>query len=219
MLNIYAVFSSPSISDENTSLGEVRSSPQENKTLEMDLVTKPEGHVATQESHLAPMESPFSRTRSATVSGGGRPKIRARRPKKNVSGHQASDSDQTSHDSHMTSSMDSALPLTASNDSSLLAENSPVTPMASVSSAMEDGGEREDVPFRGAMEDGGEREDVPFRGAMEDGGEREDVPSTDGRRITVPITVEDGERVKQQPLKKRDEQFIIKCQVCLGNGM
>lgn len=205
MLNICAVFSSPSISDENTSPGEeVRSSPQENKTLEMDHVTKPEGHMATQESHLAPMESPFSRTRSATVSGGGRPKIRARRPKKNVSGHLASDPDQTSHDSHMTSSMDSALPLTASNDSSLLAENSPVTPMASVSSA---------------MESGGEREDVPFRGAMEDGGEREDVPSTDGRRITVPSTVEDGERVKQQPLKKRDEQFIIKCQVCLGNGM
>lgn len=176
------MFSRPPISDENSSPGEeMRSSPQE-----QDHVTKAEGHVASQESHLAPMESPFSRARSATVSGGGRPKIRARRPKK-VSGHLAADLDQTSHDSHMTSSMDTALPLTASNDSSLLAENSSVTPVASVSIA------------------------------VEDGGEREDVPSTDGRKMSVPSIVEGGERVK--PVKKRDEQFIIKCQVCLGNGM
>lgn len=181
------MFSSPPISDENTSPGEeTRSSPQE--ALEQDHVTKAEGHMASQESHLAPMESPFSRTRSATISGGGRPKIRARRPKKNVSGHLAADSGQTSHDSHMTSSMETALPLTASSDSSSLTENSSVTPVAFVSIAVEDGGEREDVPSR------------------------------DGRKMAVPSIVEDGERVKHQPVKKRDEQFIIKCQVCLGNG-
>ena len=69
------------------------------------------GHVTSDGSHhMETLETPFSRSRSATVSGGGRPK-RMRRPKKATpSTHVTTVTDQshvTSRDDHMTASNDS----------------------------------------------------------------------------------------------------------------
>ena len=70
---------------------------------------------------MAMLDSPFSRSRSATVSGGGRPKLRPRRPKKNTSDRLSDQSRVMSRDN-----------LTASTDSGLSSENQ-VTPSAAPS--------------------------------------------------------------------------------------
>ena len=81
-----------------------------------DHVTQASGHVtsdgllpvATLDNSL-PVESPFSRARSLTVSGGGRPKFRPRKPKKTPSAQSSGSTDLshvTSHDSHMTGGHD-----------------------------------------------------------------------------------------------------------------
>ena len=74
-------------------------------TQKADHVTQQADHVTNQEQHLALLESPFSRSRSATVSGGGRPKFRARRAKKLGSGHSRA----SLRDSNLTTSTDSLL--------------------------------------------------------------------------------------------------------------
>lgn len=83
--------------------------PQESKLG--DHVTGAAGHVTSDGlSPMATLDSPFSRSRSLTVSGGGRPKFRPRKPKKTPSG-QSSGTDLShvmSHDSQVTGGSDVA---------------------------------------------------------------------------------------------------------------
>ena len=85
------------------------SEPQESKLG--DHVTGAAGHVTSDGlSPMAMLDSPFSRSRSLTVSGGGRPKFRPRKPKKTPSGQSLGTdlSNVMSHDSQVTSGSDAA---------------------------------------------------------------------------------------------------------------
>ena len=92
----------PEISgDQSTATGEPPVEPSDDTGR--DHVTQPAGHVTGDgPTAMAMLDTPFSRARSATVSGGGRPKYRNRKPRKSPAA-QADQSHMTSHDSHVTS--------------------------------------------------------------------------------------------------------------------
>ena len=92
----------PEISgDQSTATGEPPVEPSDD--IGRDHVTQPAGHVTGDgPTAMAMLDTPFSRARSATVSGGGRPKYRNRKPRKSPAA-QADQSHMTSHDSHVTS--------------------------------------------------------------------------------------------------------------------
>ena len=79
-----------------------------------DHVTKPTGHVTEPTGHvtgdgppaMATLDSPFSRARSLTVSGGGRPKIRPRSKPKKSPTSSSGQSHVMSRDSHVTPASD-----------------------------------------------------------------------------------------------------------------
>ena len=75
-------------------------------------VTKEMGHVTSDDVNVATLDPPLAlmRSRSATVSGGGRPKFRPRRPPKKAPTGNVLDSEQShviSHDGHLIGSNDS----------------------------------------------------------------------------------------------------------------
>ena len=83
-------------------------------------VTTAAGHVTSDGTEMDMLQSPFSRLRSATVSGGGRPKFRPRRHKKPSSGQPPSDTLVTPHDSHVTAAAGAGDSVTPSDESEVV---------------------------------------------------------------------------------------------------
>ena len=78
---------------------------EDEKVEPRDHVTEPAGHVTSDgpPAGMSRLDTPFNRARSATVSGGGRPKFRSRKPKKSPSNQEHDQSHVTARDSHVTS--------------------------------------------------------------------------------------------------------------------
>ena len=103
----------------------------EDQTEQQGQGTDTTGHVTGNQVVVATLDPPLSRSRSATVSGGGRPKLRPRRPNKPQTGHISADSDQghgLSCESHVTASSDSVpsgesqVTVTAASSSAIVAK-------------------------------------------------------------------------------------------------